>query len=116
MNPYTMHCMQKKAWRKDNQIWRVIDIANGEVIASSPNETWRGTIAEFREAFVDAAIKSEPLIIEHHQIWQHIQTGIKHATIYRVIESRIFLENLVDGTCAWWPIADLLNDFEQVVK
>jgi hypothetical protein len=111
-----MNALQKKAWKKDNQIWRVLDLTGGEVFASSPNETWRGTIAEFREAFVDANIKSEPLVIEQYQIWQHIQTGIKHATISRVIESRIFMENLLDGTSAWWPIDQLLNDFERVMQ
>lgn len=111
-----MKGMQKKRWRKDHQIWHVIDLTGGEVIASSPNQSWRGTVAEFREAFVDATVPSEALVIEQNQIWQHIATGIKHATISQVIQSRILLENLLDGTATWWPICDLLNDFEQVMK
>lgn len=116
MNPYTVHMMQKKPWKKDNQIWRVIAIEGGEVFASSPNMTWRGRVENFRELFVDASIPSEALVIEQNQIWQHIPTGVKHATISNVVESRIMLENLLDGTASWWPIADLLNEFEQLEK
>lgn len=116
MNPYTMHSIQKKPWKKDNQIWRVFDISGGEIIASSPNQTWRGTIAEFKESFVDATIPETALVIEQNQIWQHIPTGIRHAMISNIVESRVLMENLVDGTASWWPLADLLNEFEQVVK
>jgi len=110
------HDMQKKPWRKDHQIWHVIDLCNGEVIASSPNQSWRGTVAEFRQLFVDATIPVQALEITQNQIWQHVPTGIKHATISGVVQSRVLMENLVDGTASWWPLEDLLNEFEQVIK